>query len=72
MALHIRHDLGGSDQTVGFVIGTFSVVALGSRTFAAGLMASRFGYSSAFLLALGGVVVAAAVWWRVFKKADAA
>src|SRR6185295_3284972 len=31
MALHVRHDLGGSDRTVGFVIGTFSVVALGSR-----------------------------------------
>src|SRR3954447_22445124 len=30
MALHVRHDLGGTDQTVGFVIGTFSVVALAS------------------------------------------
>ena len=31
MAPHVRFDLGGSDQTVGFVIGTFSVVALASR-----------------------------------------
>ena len=31
MAPHVRHDLGGSDQTVGFVIGIFSFVALSSR-----------------------------------------
>ena len=30
---HVRQDLGGSDQTVGFVIGCFSFVALGSRLF---------------------------------------
>jgi hypothetical protein len=44
MALHIRHDLGGSDQTVGFVIGTFSVVALISR-FVSGPLADGKGAS---------------------------
>ena len=31
LAPHVRHDLGGSDETVGFVIGIFSFVALGAR-----------------------------------------
>jgi MFS family permease len=51
MALHIRHDLGGSDQTVGFVIGTFSAVALASR-FASGPLADRKGRKIAFLTGL--------------------
>lgn len=42
LAPHVRHDLGGSDRTVGFVIGTFSFVALGSR-FISGPMADRRG-----------------------------
>ena len=29
LAPHIKYDLGGSDQTVGFIIGIFSFVALG-------------------------------------------
>jgi MFS family permease len=33
LAPHVRHDLGGSDETVGFVIGVFSFVALGARFF---------------------------------------
>lgn len=56
MALHIRHDLGGTDQTVGFVIGTFSVVALGSR-FLSGPLTDRKGRKIAFLT---GLVVCAA------------
>ena len=48
MALHVRNDLGGSDRTVGFVIGTFSVVALGSR-FISGPLADRRGRKAAFL-----------------------
>src|SRR2546423_8257833 len=51
MALHVRHDLGGSNQTVGFVIGTFSVVALGSR-FISGPLADRKGRKVAFLTGL--------------------
>jgi len=51
MALHVRHDLGGTDQTVGFVIGTFSVVALGSR-FISGPLADRKGRKPAFLTGL--------------------
>src|SRR3954453_18539840 len=41
LAPHVKHDLGGSDQTVGWVIGTFSFVALASRFFFGG-RASRF------------------------------
>jgi len=51
MAPHIRHELGGTDQTVGFVIGTFSFVALGSR-FISGPLADRKGRKSAFLTGL--------------------
>ena len=42
MAPHVRHDLGGTDETVGLVIGTFSVVALASR-FISGPLADRKG-----------------------------
>src|SRR3954469_649384 len=42
LAPHIRLDLGGSDRTVGWVIGTFSFVALGSR-FISGPLADRRG-----------------------------
>jgi MFS family permease len=52
LAPHVRNDLGGSDQTVGFVIGTFSCVALASR-FISGPLADRRGRKVAFL---GGLV----------------
>jgi MFS family permease len=48
---HIRHDLGGSDQTVGFVIGIFSFVALGSRFFS-GPLADNRGRKAAFMAGL--------------------
>jgi MFS family permease len=51
LAPHVRYDLGGSDRTVGFVIGTFSVVALGSRLFA-GRVADRKGRKMSFLTGL--------------------
>src|SRR5437660_10350612 len=51
MALHVRHDLGGTDETVGFVIGTFSVVALASR-FISGPLADRKGRKASFLTVL--------------------
>lgn len=57
MALHIRHDLGGTDQTVGFVIGTFSVVALGSR-FISGPLTDRKGRKIAFLTGLAAEAMA--------------
>jgi MFS family permease len=48
MAPHVRHDLGGSDQTVGLAIGIFSFVALLSRL-ASGRIADRGGRKLAFL-----------------------
>jgi MFS family permease len=51
LAPHVRHDLGGSDQTVGFVIGTFSCVALASR-FLSGPLADRRGRKVAFISGL--------------------
>src|SRR4051812_1539697 len=51
LAPHVRRDLGGSDQTVGFVIGTFSVVALFSRFFS-GPLADHRGRKIAFLAGL--------------------
>ena len=57
LAPHVRHDLGGSDRTVGFVIGTFSVVALCSRLFA-GRLADHKGRKRAFLTGLGSCTLA--------------
>lgn len=57
LAPHVRHDLGGSDRTVGFVIGTFSVVALCSRVFA-GRLADRKGRKRAFLTGLSSCTLA--------------
>src|ERR1022692_4996517 len=51
LAPHVRNDLGGSDQTVGFVIGIFSCVALASR-FLSGPLADRRGRKVAFLAGL--------------------
>jgi MFS family permease len=48
---HVRHDLGGSDQTVGIVIGIFSFVALASRLFS-GPLADRRGRKICFLAGL--------------------
>src|SRR5579862_1083378 len=61
LAPHIRHDLGGSDQTVGFVIGIFSFVALGSRFFS-GPLADRRGRKIAFLTGLMSCGLAGAVY----------
>jgi len=57
LAPHVRHDLGGSDRTVGFVIGTFSVIALCSRPFA-GRLADHKGRKHAFLTGLGSCTLA--------------
>jgi MFS family permease len=54
---HVRHDLGGSDETVGFVIGIFSFVALGSR-FISGPMADHRGRKITFMMGLASNAVA--------------
>jgi len=54
---HVRLDLGGSDQTVGFVIGVFSFVALGARFFS-GPLADKRGRKIAFLTGLASCAVA--------------
>src|SRR5580704_17806703 len=51
LAPHVRHDLGGSDQTVGFAIGIFSFVALGARFFS-GTLADTRGRMTAFTTGL--------------------
>ncbi len=51
LAPHVRHDLGGTDQTVGFVIGIFSLVALGSRFFS-GPLADNRGRKTALFVGL--------------------
>lgn len=61
MALHVRGDLGGSDQTVGFVIGTFSAVALASR-FISGPLTDQKGRKVAFLTGLTSCGVAGLVY----------
>lgn len=51
LAPYVKHDLGGSDQMVGLVIGTFSFVALGSRFFS-GPLSDRKGRKITFLTGL--------------------
>lgn len=51
MGPHLRHDLGGSDLTVGFVIGIFSFVALASR-FISGPLADTRGRKLTFQIGL--------------------
>src|SRR5712675_2393550 len=58
---HVRFDLGGSDQTVGFVIGIFSFVALVSRLFS-GPLADRRGRKIAFLTGLFSCGLAGGVY----------
>lgn len=61
LAPHVRHDLGGSDQVVGWVIGTFSFVALGGRFFS-GPLADRRGRKVTFLTGLLSCALAGAVY----------
>ncbi len=61
MAPHVRHDLGGSDQTVGLVIGIFSFVALLSR-FVSGRLADGRGRKIAFLAGLASCALAGGVY----------
>jgi MFS family permease len=61
LAPHVRHDLGGSDHTVGFVIGIFSVVALCSRL-VSGPVADSRGRKVAFLTGLGSCTLAGAIY----------
>jgi MFS family permease len=57
MAPHVRFDLGGTDQTVGLVIGTFSFVALGSRFFS-GPLADRRGRKITVMTGLASCALA--------------
>jgi len=57
MAPHVRYDLGGSDRTVGWVIGTFSFVALSSRFFS-GPFADRSGRKLTFMIGLASCALA--------------
>jgi MFS family permease len=58
---HVRHDLGGSDQVIGWVIGTFSFVALASRFFS-GPLADRRGRKITFLTGLMSCALAGAMY----------
>ena len=57
MAPHVRYDLGGSDKTVGWVIGLFSFVALGGRFFS-GPLADRRGRKITFVTGLASCACA--------------
>ncbi len=61
LAPHVKHDLGGSDQTVGWVIGAFSFVALASRFFS-GPLSDRRGRKITFLTGLLSCSLAGAAY----------
>jgi MFS family permease len=61
LAPHVRHDLGGSDETVGFVIGVFSFVALGARILS-GPLADTRGRKIAFGTGLLSCAIAGAIY----------
>lgn len=65
LAPHIRRDLGGSDQTVGFVIGIFSFIALVSR-FISGPLADRRGRKIAFITGLASCALAGGAYLLPF------
>lgn len=65
LAPHIRYDLGGSDQTVGFVIGIFSFVALFSR-FISGPLADSRGRKIALAAGLSSCAVGGAAYLLPF------
>src|SRR5581483_4282741 len=65
LAPHIRVDLGATDRTVGFVIGTFSVIALCSRPFA-GRLVDQKGRKRAFLTGLFSCTCAGAAYLLPF------
>lgn len=62
LAPYVRHNLGGSDRTVGLVIGTFSFVALGSR-FISGPLADRRGRKLTVLIGLFSCACAGAAYF---------
>ena len=62
LAPYIRHELGGSDETVGFVIGIFSFVALGARFFS-GPLADNRGRKIAFLTGLASCGLAGGAYF---------
>ena len=62
LAPHVRHDLGGSDQTVGFVIGAFSFIALLSR-FISGPLADRRGRRVALMAGLASCGLAGGAYF---------
>jgi MFS family permease len=57
MAPHVRYDLDGSDRTVGWVIGTFSFIALASRFFS-GPLSDRRGRKITFMTGLASCALA--------------
>jgi MFS family permease len=61
MGPHLRQDLGGSDLTVGFVIGIFSFVALISR-FVSGPLADTRGRKLTFQIGLFACALAGAAY----------
>lgn len=61
LAPHVRHDLGGSDETVGYVIGIFSFVALAARFFS-GALADNKGRKNVFLTGLACCAAAGAIY----------
>ncbi len=70
LAPHVRFDLGGSDETVGWVIGTFSFVALLSRFFS-GPLADRKGRKITFITGLFSCAFAGAAYMLPLHLAGA-
>jgi MFS family permease len=70
MGPHVRHDLGASDQQVGFVIGVFSFVALAARL-VVGPMADRRGRRFTLITGLACCAAAGVIYLVGFGLAGA-
>src|SRR3954468_2397763 len=61
LAPHVRYDLGGNDQDVGFIVGIFSFVALAGRLIS-GPVADRRGRKISFLTGLVCCAIAGGIY----------
>lgn len=62
----LRSTPGNERGSVVSYLGGFYDLFVGIGSFSAGIISDRFGYSWAFLLAVGALLLSASLGWKVF------